>query len=294
MQPDCSADQVDIIENINAATSNQVTLHTGPGCTINGGGFTGALISEACDSALQSSQQNTGCGITTTDTLTYGSSFNTNGGGVYATEITSGWIAVYFFPRGSIPSDITSGSPDPAGWSEPLARFEGSCDIAANFTNLQIVIDTGFCGAWAGGQWSTSSCGLLASSCENFVAQNPSAFVDAYWSINALKVYSSAGDGSQLPHTATSDSSNGSTTAVPQQSTSYSVIATLSTSSTPVHSDIPVEEPITVMIPQSSTAPVLIAESTTVINPIAVRSNEGPQQVHIRKHLQKLKGGPRH
>lgn len=181
--------EIDIFEGANDQTTNDVTLHTGPGCSItNNGGFSGSLKYTSCAS---SGTNNLGCQIGATSEKTFGTGFNANGGGVYATEWTSGYISVWFFPRGEIPADVLSSSPKPSTWGTPIARFEGDCDMASSFTNQQLVFDTTFCGDWAGQAWwsSSSSCAALAPTCEQFVELNPSAFQEAYWSVNALKVY---------------------------------------------------------------------------------------------------------
>jgi len=62
-------------------------------------------------------------------------------------EWTSEAIKVWFFPRGSIPSDIKNGNPDPSGWPLPFSVFDGpNCDIDDNFQQHSIVFDTTFCG----------------------------------------------------------------------------------------------------------------------------------------------------
>ncbi|KAK0309485.1 hypothetical protein LTR01_004592 [Friedmanniomyces endolithicus] len=169
-----SGGEIDIIEGVNEQSGNAMTLHTGSGCSItNNDAFSGSISTSNCD--------------------VNAAGFNANNGGVYATEWTSSAISIYFFPRGSIPSDITSGSPEPSSWGKPLAQFQGGCDIPSFFSNQQIVFDTTLCGAWAGAVWSSGSCASKAATCNSFVANNPSAFTDAFWSINALKVYQSGG-----------------------------------------------------------------------------------------------------
>ncbi|KAI9734617.1 MAG: hypothetical protein M1834_002218 [Cirrosporium novae-zelandiae] len=184
--------EIDIIEGINSQIGNDMTLHTSSGCSItNSGDFTGTEYSSDC---YGGDNDNTGCQIQgSTNTATYGDDFNSAGGGVYATEWTSDVIQIWFFESGSIPSDITSGSPVPSGWGTPLAKFSLSCDIDSHFIDMEIVFDITFCGDWAGQSsiWSSdSTCSALDSSCDDYVMNNPSAFESTYWTINSLKVYS--------------------------------------------------------------------------------------------------------
>jgi hypothetical protein len=112
----------------------------------------------------------------------FGTPFNDIGGGVYATEWTSEYIRIWFFPRDSIPSDIEAGMPDPSTWGLPQANFQGSCDIDSHFHDHQIVFDTTFCGDWAGadGVWYNDAvCSAMGKTCKTFVAENPGEFIDA-------------------------------------------------------------------------------------------------------------------
>jgi hypothetical protein len=132
--------EVDIIEGVNSQESNSMTLHTDAGCSItNNKEYTGTMTTTNCDVNAAGQALNAGCQINTPSTLSYGSGFNAQGGGVYATEWTSEAISIWFFPRGSIPSDITNGSPNSAGWGEATANFSGGCDIDSHFQNQQIV-----------------------------------------------------------------------------------------------------------------------------------------------------------
>lgn len=173
----------------------------------------GSVHSDNCDVNAEGQSQNEGCQIQTQDSRTYGKGFNDNGGGVYATEITSSFINIFFFPRGSIPSDVSGASPDPSSWGKPMAVFKGDCDISKTFQDLQIVFTNTFCGAWAGNVWSDGQCASKADTCVDYVKNNPSAFQDAYWSVNSLKVYQQGG-----PYT--------SSKSISSESTSYSVSAT--------------------------------------------------------------------
>jgi hypothetical protein len=172
-----------------------MTLHTDSGCTINDtGNFSGKLTTPNCDVNAPGQYLNAGCQIASHDTATYGTGFNTNGGGVYATEWTSDAISIWFFARNSIPADLSGDDPDPSGWGKPTAKFEGGCDIDQHFENHNLIFDVTFCGDWAGNVWGQDSvCSAKASSCQAFVENNPGEFEDAFWQINSLKVYQSNG-----------------------------------------------------------------------------------------------------
>jgi hypothetical protein len=138
-----------------------------------------------------------GCSIMDNSNITFGSGFNDNQGGVYATEWTSDAIKIWFFPRGAIPVDVSSANPDPTGWGTPTSLFTGTttAPIDAHFEEMQIIFDLTFCGQWAGQQevWGNSSCGTLAPTCSDYVLNTPSAFTEAYWAINTLQVFTEDG-----------------------------------------------------------------------------------------------------
>ena len=125
--------EIDIIEGVNLQTTNRMTLHTDPGCSISGSNCNEGAGKEGCHQDSSS--------------MPFG-----KGGGIYAMEWTSSAIKFFYFPSGS--SDIDSNAPDPSSWS-PAATFPAGpgCSIADNFKNHQIVFDTTFCGEWAGGIW---------------------------------------------------------------------------------------------------------------------------------------------
>ena len=181
--------EIDIIEGVNEQTQNQMTLHTSDGCTINNSGFTGTLETANCYVEASGQSSNSGCSIQSGSTQSYGTGFNNGGGGIYATEWTGSAISVWFFPSSSVPADISSGTPNPAGWGTPTALFSGGCDIDSHFNDLQIVFDITFCGDWAGSVWGSSSCASQAASCVDFVQNNPTAFQETYWRVQSLKVY---------------------------------------------------------------------------------------------------------
>jgi hypothetical protein len=191
--------EIDIVEGVNAQSGNKMTLHTNAGVSIqNGTDFSGELVTPNCDIDAPGQGTNAGCQIADTQSLTFGSGFNAANGGVYATEWTSDFIKVWFFPRGSIPGDVASGNPNPSdAWGVPNSIFQGNFSMDEHFQNLQIIFDTTFCGQWAGTDWTTSSCASLAPTCEDYVTNNPSAFVDAYWAINTLQVFQQSSNSTQ-------------------------------------------------------------------------------------------------
>jgi len=207
--------EIDIVEGVNDQTANSMTLHTGAGAIIsNGTGFLGELITSDCDVNAPTQPKNAGCSIGDVSNLTFGSDFNAAGGGVFATEWTSQFVKIWFFPRGSFPEDIARGAPVPSDqWGTPKSVFQGAFNMDDHFKDLQIIFDTTFCGQvsstvcptvnsdspsslqWAGAVWGSSSCASLAPTCEDYVTNTPTAFTDAYWAINTLQVYQDDGEG---------------------------------------------------------------------------------------------------
>ncbi|KAL8860999.1 MAG: hypothetical protein Q9178_002512 [Gyalolechia marmorata] len=68
--------EIDIIEGVNLQTTNKLTLHSDPGCTING----------------KDCQGGTGCSV---DSGIYGDSINSAGGAIYALEWTSEGMSIW-------------------------------------------------------------------------------------------------------------------------------------------------------------------------------------------------------
>ncbi|KAH8982715.1 concanavalin A-like lectin/glucanase domain-containing protein [Lactarius akahatsu] len=198
--------EIDIIEGVNLGTHNQATLHTTPNCTMPPDWWrepqTGKTADSNCDTAANF---NTGCGVIFTDPLpsctSYGAPFNRAGGGYFVMYKGRDSVKVWFYPRvGYVPKVIRDGAgrgqrvrPD-FTWGLPAANFPffpDHCNYDQHFDAHQIVFDLTFCGDWAGsdGIWPTSGCGT--GTCPDFVNNNPSAFAEAYWEINSLRVYTS-------------------------------------------------------------------------------------------------------
>jgi len=179
--------EVDIVEGVNDQSPNLSSLHTSPGCTMpDGRAQTGTVTSEDCNTADNSNQ---GCGVQAPSTNSYGPAFNSNGGGWYAMERTDDFLKVWFWARNgdSPPSDIGAGSLDTDNWGEPTAYFPNTdCDIASHFSENNIIINLTLCGDWAGSAFDSDGC---SGDCATYVDENPSAFIDAYWQFNSVRVY---------------------------------------------------------------------------------------------------------
>ncbi|KAF2642369.1 hypothetical protein P280DRAFT_395567 [Massarina eburnea CBS 473.64] len=183
--------EIDIIEAVNTDTTNHMTLHTSDGCSITGAGGQGRVVTQNCFVGAAGQPANAGCGVESASAASFGSPVNAAGGGVYAMEWTAERIAVWFFPRGSVMGDLVAGTPDPSTWGPPDASFQGDCDLSTHFVDHSLLIDTTFCGDWAGSVWSSNPiCSALAPTCADYVANNPAAFAESYWQINSLKIFS--------------------------------------------------------------------------------------------------------
>jgi len=193
--PNCG--ECDIIEGVNVQTNDQTTLHTSNGCNMAGEStpFTGAWGTGSnnqpatnCYINAANQYDNQGCGIIS-NTQNYGVPLNNAGGGVWATQWVTSGISVWFFPRNNIPADITQNNPNPSTWGTPYANFQfgGNCN-ANHFQNMSIVINLTFCGSWAGPAFP-GDCPQYGNNCNSYVQNNPTAFQQAYWSVNSLQVY---------------------------------------------------------------------------------------------------------
>lgn len=101
--------------------------------------------------------------------------------------------AAWFFPRGSAPADLQPDSkdaPDPLRWkTAPYARFYTTPDCPSqHFIEEQMIFDLTLCGQWAGAVFKEQCPGL--GDCASYVRANASAFDEAYWLVDSLRVYS--------------------------------------------------------------------------------------------------------
>jgi len=107
-----------------------------------------------CDGSANANQ---GCIVDFSNSgPSYGTAFNSNGGGYYAmSKSPATGIQVWFWPRNSasVPSEISQGVPkgqaiSTAAWGDPAANFpmlSGYCDYASHFNAHAITFDLTFC-----------------------------------------------------------------------------------------------------------------------------------------------------
>lgn len=196
--------EIDIIEGVNDYSYNTYSIHTTGGCTVPSnpnmsGKFT--LQDNRAYNCASDATGNQGCGVTSTKGNDFGVGYNKNRGGVHVMYWSeSDGISTYFFPKGSVPDDITSGSPNPSsGWGTPQAHWPATqCNIGNYFYNHVVVFTNTVCGDWAGSGsvWGNAmngqsqSCQAMTGqgSCSAYLGSNPD-MSDAYWTINSLKIY---------------------------------------------------------------------------------------------------------
>lgn len=189
---------------VNGQGTNQFTLHTSDAncsmATSQGSDFVGNTLSKVCYSTPSA---DTGCGITDSDQRSFGKSLNAVNGGVFAHLWNSQGVKMWHFARGEVPKDITAGNPTPSGWGTPQGYVSSThCDIAKNFYDHNIIINTDLCGGWAtgvsatlvsvnakpnddGSQTYPSSC---PGTCSGAV-MNSNNWKEAMWKINYIAIY---------------------------------------------------------------------------------------------------------
>ncbi|RDL40908.1 uncharacterized protein BP5553_00887 [Venustampulla echinocandica] len=183
--------EIDVMEAVNVVSSaaNQIALHTSSGCSMGGvkRKESGNSLSSSC---VNSTNGNEGCGVDA-GTNTFGKAFNDQTGGITAMELRSAGIRVWTWARASIPGDISSGNPDPSTWGEATADYPNTkCNIDNHFRNQSIIANINLCGSWAGDTNVYSK--TCSGDCKDNVANNPTAFKDAYWEFGSFHVYSAA------------------------------------------------------------------------------------------------------
>lgn len=144
--------------------TNRMALHTTAGCDMNAKRKqTGVSRLTTCANS-DTTEYEEGCAVDA-GSETYGATLNSKGGVLMAVELRSEGIRIWEFPRSSIPSDISHGTPDPSGWPEATADFPSThCDIGTHFQNQSIVVGVAVCGIWADGALNQDVCKVLSFS----------------------------------------------------------------------------------------------------------------------------------
>lgn len=192
-------------DDLHDGTTNMVTLHTTDGCTME------SIRREHHGEALQgnclnSTNDNAGCGVAVREHIgggnSYGAGLNDAGGAIIALELRDAGIRMWQFGRAAenLPRDIADFAanvngngngriePDPSTWGVASADFPNtSCDIGNHFRNQTIIINISICGAAIYPRWEASGCPM--DTCEEFQAENPNEFRDAYWEFGGFEVY---------------------------------------------------------------------------------------------------------
>jgi len=179
--------EIDIMEGVNLQVKNDISLHTLDGCTHPAAGVqsfeTGNLISTDC---FNQTDFNQGC-IVEVATAGYGADFASAGGGVYAMLWNDTGLTFWFFQRGSIPADLPTDSPNPAGWGNPTAYYpQTSCNFNTFFKPQTFIIDITLCGNFAGQPNVFSQ--TCSGTCLDLVPI-PTNFDDAYFEISYMRVF---------------------------------------------------------------------------------------------------------
>ncbi|KAI1790516.1 concanavalin A-like lectin/glucanase domain-containing protein [Ganoderma leucocontextum] len=189
--------EIDIMELVNLAADNQMTLHATAGCTqpanvMQLGKTSGTDCSQGVNSSI-------GCTVIESQPNNAGADFASAGGGVWAAQFDVSGIFVWFWSRNSIPADISNSSTsvDPSTWGTPSASWPAStCNVTNFFTPQQLVLDITLCGDFAGQPTIyAQTCGGPvgnSSTCylENVINNGTSQYADAFFEINYVKAYS--------------------------------------------------------------------------------------------------------
>jgi hypothetical protein len=91
-------------------------------------------------------------------------------------------------------SSISYSTQDPL-WSTPSAHFpnsNASCAMNNYYDPHNIIFNTDLCGSWAGNTFQyVEACPNVT--CAQYVSSNPSAFSNARWEIEYLRIYATDG-----------------------------------------------------------------------------------------------------
>ncbi|KAI0769731.1 concanavalin A-like lectin/glucanase domain-containing protein [Trametes elegans] len=146
--------EIDIVEGVNLAKTNQAALHTMPNCTMENTLrlMTGNATAPNCDVNVN---YNTGCTVAFRKPATYGPNFNAAGGGYYAlARSKKEGVRIWFWGRDdcTVPEEVRAPKPGQEvhptlWWGLPEAAFPlgENCDYESHFAPHQLTFDLTFC-----------------------------------------------------------------------------------------------------------------------------------------------------
>ena len=108
-------------------------------------------------------------------------------------EWTSAHLKLWSWSRDSTPADVRSQRPNPESWGMPHFFAGGSsCNVNNLVVDQKLVLNIDFCGVAAGnptlwGQQCRNATGY--ENCNDYVAENPGHFADAFWKVKGIDVY---------------------------------------------------------------------------------------------------------
>lgn len=195
--------EIDVVEGVSLYEQNIYSVHTGSGCSIAQSAMASMnLVTpvKATASSCDANSDPAACGFTDNSKSTFGSSFNTAGGGVFALVFNTDEIKTYFFQADKVPADIQNKSPNPSSWGAPRMDVPSStCNPSTNFNDLMMIIDTNLGGTFPEGVWDVDGAGGQGNSCKKttsvstaaeYVQDNGSLFGDdAQWKFNSIQIY---------------------------------------------------------------------------------------------------------
>lgn len=196
--------EIDVVEGVNLQTNNGIALHTGDSCNMydSTDEFNGKWQRhwesdiELRNCSAFATSENYGCAIQSNNSNSYGNNLNDIGGGYFVMEMSDYHIRVWFFPMNLVPDDIVNGRPNTDLLSIPDASFPmgSNCNFRENFPNHVLVINNTFCGGYAGWSFTPDGCPNVVGNnsmekCINFVKNEPSEFIEAFWDIEYIRIY---------------------------------------------------------------------------------------------------------
>ena len=184
LMPSTLTGEIDIFEGVHYGPTNQMTLHTAPGCATDTnstvpGDFRIQPISAGLGSSnCGPSPSNGGCYFVDNNPTSYGSRLHDAGGAVVAMEWSVRGIRICAFipstillipttlllgnfPRSHVPLDLKLQKPVPALWSPSYLKAawaSTTCLMSKYFKQHSIIIDITLCGDWAGSTYASAGC----------------------------------------------------------------------------------------------------------------------------------------